>query len=113
MRNKKIKEEKNIKNKEIKKIKKEIPDEIKILYGKFYVFSFIYIFFFGVLYPFLFMERIKAWASILLFLLLGSFYIYMIVDVIKHKGRFNSTKFTLLILLVVMAFSFSIVKFVV
>ncbi len=100
------------KNRNNKNIKKEIPDNIKVLYGKFYVFSFIYIFFFLVVYPFILVNKIRYWASIMLFVLLGGFYIYMIWDVLKHKGRFNSTMFMVLILIVIMAISFSIVKFV-
>lgn len=101
--------EKNINN---KAVKREIPDNIKLLYGKFYVFSFIYIFIFLVIYPFILINRIKEWASIAIFIILGCFYIYMIWDVLKHKGQFNSTMFMILILLVIMALSFSIVKFV-
>lgn len=95
------------------KIKKEIPDEIKVLFGKFYLFSFIYIIFFLLIYPFILVNLVSLWGSIIIFISLIGFYGYMIVDVIKHKGRFNSTMFILLILIVIMAISFSIVKFVV
>jgi len=110
-RNKKLKEEKNINSKNSFKVKKQIPDNIKVLYGKFYVFSFIYIFFFSILYPLWLVKVLNKLSSLILFIFLGSFYIYMIIDVRKNKGRFNSTVFMLLILFVVMAYSFSIVKF--
>lgn len=113
VKKKSIKEEKKInKLKEIQ-VKKEIPEEIKVLFGKFYVFSFIYLFFFFVVYPFLLVEKLRVWSSVIIFVLLGGFYIYMIGDVLSHKGRYSSTAFLFLILLVLTAMSFSLVKFIV
>ncbi len=101
------------KNTKQKKIKKEIPDEIKILYGRFYVYSLIYIIFFGLIYPFLLIKSLSVLSSIIIFMGLGIFYIYIIRDVLKKKGRFNSTLFALFVLMVVMSLSFSLVKFLV
>ncbi len=95
------------------KIKKEIPDEVKILYGRFYVYSLIYIVFFGLIYPFLLVKRLSTLSSIIIFSCLGIFYIYIIRDVLKKKGRFNSTLFALFILIVVISLSFSVIKFLV
>lgn len=94
-----------------KKIDTAIPNEIKILFGKFYVFSIIYIIFFSVLFPFVIMKRISMISSFLIILFLAVFYIYMIVDVYKKKKEYNSTVYMMLIVLVLVSISFSIVKF--
>lgn len=91
-------------------IKKSIPDDIKILFGKFYVFSFFYIIFFFGLYPFWIVNKVSWGFSIVLFIILILFYGYMIRDVLKKKGNFLSTLFVVLILLVVMGISFSVIK---
>lgn len=107
------KKKKSTKNKiDVNKIvNKEIPNEIKILFGKFYLFSFIYIIFFAVIYPFLLLKVITELSSIILFIFLIMFYIYMIIDVKKKKKTYNSTMYMILILLVLVSISFSIVKF--
>lgn len=68
-----------------KKSDNAIPNEIKIIFGKFYVFSIIYIIFFFVLFPFMIMKRISMISSFLIILFLILFYIYMIVDVYKKR----------------------------
>lgn len=88
-----------------------VPDKIKILYGKFFLFSIIYLIFFAGLYPFFLVSRLSKIGSMLIFILLLGFYVYMIVDVIKHRENYNSSIFVLLIILVLIAISFSIVKF--
>lgn len=94
-----------------KKIISEIPDEIRIMYGKFYIFSLLYIIFFGLLYPLFFVKIISFWSSIIVFLSLIIMYIYMIIDVFKRKKTFNSNLFFYLIFLVFLVISLSIGRF--
>ena len=93
-----------------KQLKKEIPDEIKVLFGKFYVFSFIYILFFLVLLPYLLAKFFHKVSIALLIFWLVVFYVYMVIDVNKKRKTFTSTIFVFLIFLVGMAVSFSIIK---
>lgn len=88
-----------------------VPDEIKILYGKFFLFSIVYLLYFAILYPFFLVSKLSTIGSILIFILLFGFYVYMIIDVIKHRENYNSSIFVLLIILVLIAISFSVVKF--
>lgn len=88
-----------------------IPDKIKILYGKFFLFSIIYLIFFAGLYPFFLVSRLSKIGSILILILLLGLYIGMVLDVMKHRENYNSSIFVLLILLVLIAISFSVVKF--
>lgn len=105
----------NKKNKQKLKIDNQItiPDKIKVLYGKFFLFSMLYLLFFAILYPFFLVSRMSKIGSILIFVLLVGFYIYIIIDVLKHRENYNASIFVLLILLVMIAISFSIVKFLI
>lgn len=104
-KNKKIKQKLKIDN------QMTVPDKIKILYGKFFLFSIVYLVFFAGLYPFLLISKLSSIGSILIFILLLGFYVYMVVDVVKHRENYNSSIFVLLIILVLVAISFSVVKF--
>jgi len=57
-----------------RKLKDEIPNEIKILFGRFYVFSFVYILFFFLIYPFFLVHYISYYSSIILFAFFPFFY---------------------------------------
>lgn len=102
-------------NKGKKNISKEmydaVPNEVKVAFGKFYLFSLIYLIFFFGIYPFLIIGNINDFVSGLVFGFLVVFYIYMIVDTRKRTKTFASTYYYLLIFLVMLAMSFSIVKF--
>ena len=91
-------------------IHKQIPDEVKVALGKFYIFSLIYIIFFGVIFPFYLIYNVSLVSQILVIILLMIFYVYMLVDVFKKKQKFTSTLFVFLIILVFFLISFSIVK---
>lgn len=106
------------KNKNIKRkidvnnvVRKEIPNEIKILFGKFYLFSFIYILFFSIIYPLFLINILTELSSVIIFIFLIIFYIYIILDVKKKKNNYNSSMYVILILLVLTSISFSIIKF--
>ena len=91
-------------------LKREIPDEIKVLFGKFYVFSFVYILFFLILIPFVLGRFFHKVSIGLLIFWLSIFYIYMIIDVNKKRKSFTSSIFVFLIFLVVSSIIFSIIK---
>lgn len=98
------------KKKKVEEIKKEIPEEIKVLFGKFYVFSFIYILFFLLLLPLVLAKHLNKVFLVLLFFWLIAFYVYMVIDVNKKRKNFTSSIFVFLIFLVVSSVLFSIVK---
>ena len=105
---KKKKENKKVINDEV--IKSQIPDEVKVALGKFYIFSMIYMIFFGVIFPFIIIENVSLVSQILAVVFLVAFYVYMLIDVIKKKKRFTLTLFVFLIVVVFILISFSIVK---
>jgi hypothetical protein len=110
----------------IKKIKKKkvveppkvsmydtVPEDIKMLFGKFYAYSSLYVMFFGILYPFFLMYYLSKIFSILLFIMLIGLYVFIIYDIKKKIGKYKSNMFVLFIMLVLFAISFSIVRFIV
>ncbi len=105
------KEKDKTRNDYIKQYKNEIPDDIRILFGKFYVFSFIYLIFFLIIYPFILIKSFSLINLVLIISFLTIFYLFIVIDVIKKKKQFRSNLFILLIILVFIAISFSIVKF--
>ena len=111
MKKKASKKEVKKENKNIQEaIKEQIPEEVKVIFGKFYIFSLIYIIFFAGLFPFYFIYYISLVSQILCVVLLSAFYIYIILDVHKKRKTFMSTIYVILIALVFVAISFSIVK---
>ena len=104
--NKKAKKEKEVKE----TMNSQVPDEIKTVFGKFYVFSLIYILFFGIAFPFYVMDHISLVSRILQIVLLSLFYIYIVIDIRKKRKTFMSTIYIVLIIMVVLSISFSIVK---
>ena len=103
----KLKNKKNIS----KEMYEAVPDDIKIAFGKFYLFSLIYIIFFLGLYPFVLIKYISDFSCGLIVGFLTVFYIYMILDTKKKVKKFISTYFYILIFLVLLSISFSIVKY--
>lgn len=105
---KKKEKSKKVINEEV--IKSQIPDEVKIALGKFYIFSMLYLIFFGVVFPFMLIDSISLVSQILAVIFLTGFYVYMLIDVKKKKMKFTSTLFVILTILVFILISFSIVK---
>ena len=100
--------------KELKKLyKNEIPDNIKVIFGKFYFFSLLYLIFFLIIYPFVLIERFSLFNLLILLIFLSLFYIWIIIDVVKKKKGYNSNLFVLLIGLVILAISLSVVKLII
>ncbi len=97
-------------NNKNKKINDNIPDNILMIYGKFYFYSVAYMIIFGLFYPLLVIHRVSVISLVLSIVVLVSLYIYMIIDVIKKTKGFKSGVFSLFILLVILCFSFCIIK---
>ena len=104
---------KNDKRRLKKLYKAEIPDYIKVLFGKFYVFSFFYLVFFFVIYPFLLLKRISLFNLVAIICFFGLFYIWIVIDVFRKKKEYNSSLFIILLVLVLAAISFSVIKLLV
>jgi hypothetical protein len=90
-----------------------VPEDIKMLFGKFYAYSSLYILFFGILYPFFLMYYLNKIFTIVLFIMLIGLYGIIIYDVTNKKDKYKSNMFVIFIILVMFAISFSIVRFIV
>ncbi len=97
-------------NSKNKKINDNIPDDILMLFGKFYFYSFVYIILFALLYPLLLIPNISTISLVLSFIILIGLYAYIIFDVLRKSKGFKSSIFGLLIVLVIISISFAIVK---
>ena len=94
-----------------KEMYKAVPDEVKVAFGKFYVFSLVYIVFFLGIYPFLLINFMSDFSLGLIVGLLTVFYVYIITDTKRKVKTFVSTYYYLLIFIVFLAISFSVVKY--
>ena len=90
-----------------------VPDDIKMLFGKFYAYSLLYLVFFGILYPFILMYYLNKIFTIIMFIILIVLYIFIIIDIKKKIDKYKSNVFILFIILVLFAISFSIVRFII
>lgn len=97
--------------KQKREYKKNIPDEIKILYGRFTIYSLLMTLFFGFLFPFLLLGRISKVSSLLLFLILVLFYLFILIDVVRKRKTYHSSIFYILILLFFSTVFYSALKF--
>ena len=75
-----------------------------------YFYSVCYVVIFGLLYPLLFIGNISNISLVLSFVIFIGLYAYMIYDVLKKSKGFKSAVFSLFVVLVILAISFSIVK---
>lgn len=101
-----MKREKKKHNK--KKLKNEIPDEIKILFGKFYVYSLIIILIL-VFFPFI-LNSTSIEFSIFIFLVLICFYLSILKNIFKKKEKFTSILFVFMMFLTFLLFSIVLLK---
>lgn len=108
-----MKKQVNKKNKKniSKEMYKAVPEDVKIAFGKFYVFSFIYLIFFLLLYPFLLIKTLSDFCLGIVFGFLLIFYIYIIRDTRKKIKTFSSNLYYFLIVCVFLSMSFSIIKY--
>ena len=90
-----------------------VPEDIKILFGKFYAYSILYLIYFGLLYPFFLMYYLNKIFTVCLFIGLTLLYGVIIYDIKKKIGKYKSNVFIVFIILVVFTLSFSIIKFII
>ena len=74
-------------------IKSEIPKEIKIVFGKFYIFS-IFIFILLLMYPFFIMKYISIYSNVAIVIVLPVWYLLMIIDVVRKREVYRWTLFS-------------------
>lgn len=84
-------------SKKSKEIKKNIPDEIKVLFGKYYIFSFIIILALAIFYPLVVLNYFSIYTQIGFLVFAVLFDIYMTIGLFKKKGRFMSILVPILI----------------
>lgn len=99
-------------NKDNKNVLLEVPKHIKVLYGKFYVFTGI-IFIFLLLYPFLIMDHINIITNIGILLLMPIFYIIMVKEVLNKRETYRSFIFWIWIVLFFITYIVSLIKFII
>lgn len=87
-----------------------VPEEIKVLFGKFYVYSLLYIIFFGILFPWILMYYLNNIFSIIMIFVLIILYVFIVYDIKKKTGKYISNLFFFLIALVVLTVSLSVIK---
>lgn len=103
---------KKVKNNNRREYKKKIPEEIKVLFGKFYVYSFVISLFFFIVYPFWLVKCLSKWSLIGILVVSFIFYLSILYDVKKKKKHFSSSIFMVLIFIVFSSFLFSLAKLV-
>lgn len=90
-----------------------VPENIKMLFGKFYAYSFLYVLFFGILYPFFLMYYLNKIFTVVLFVILIILYGLVVYDILKKREKYKSNMFVLCILFVILNISFSLLRFIV
>lgn len=91
--------------------KNAIPVEIRVLFGKFYIFSLILSVFLGVGYQFI-VERVTFISSLLLLIFCLLFFIYIFIDFLNRKKNFMSTMIVFCIVIYISSLGFAIYKLI-
>ena len=89
-----------------------VPEDIKMVFGKFCAYSFLYVGFFGVIYPFFLMYYLDKLFSIGLIVGLIVFYGFIIFDTLKKAGKYKSNSFFFMVMFVVLVISLSIIRLI-
>lgn len=105
-----LKQLKKQKNKTNSKYLESIPREIRVIFGKFYVYSFV-LFVFLIVYSFI-MKYISNISNIALLIVLPILYLYMIIDVFKKSKKFRAVIFYVFIFLNIITYVCGLIKFV-
>lgn len=107
------KKKKELKDKIPKVVMDEtVPEDIKLIFGKFCTYSFLYVAFFGIIYPFFLMYYLNKIFSIVLILMLVFLYGFIIYDIRKKAGKYRSNSFFFLIMLVILVVSLSVIRLI-
>ncbi len=99
------------KNREVKEeIKKEIPNDIKVAFGKFYTYSIGIILF--MLFVIIFIKKLSTWFLITFLALVLIFYGYIIFNLFRQKKKFMSSFVVLDILVFALVYSLLVLKII-
>ena len=99
------------KNKEKKKdVKKEIPGEIKLAFGKFYTYSVGIILL--LLLVIILAKKLSSWFLITFMILTLVFYGYILFNLLKQKKKFMSSFMVIDILVFVLVYSLLLLKII-
>jgi len=94
-----------------KEIVKNIPDDIKVLFGKHFVFSMILIVIL-ILYPILVLRYCSIYSKIGILCFLFIFYGYMLFNLFRKRKNFMSVSVPLTIFIIIFLFIFDLVKLI-
>lgn len=94
------------------KYNENIPKEVKVLFGKFYLFSILVYLFLFVLYPLFIVNNVSVVSNIFILILFPLFYLYMIIEVLRNKGKYGSSLFWLFVIIFVVTYVLMVVKIV-
>lgn len=94
-----------------KEYKKSIPVEVRIAFGKYYIFSFIISLFLGIIYQFI-VSKISFISGLLLLIFSLLFYIYIFIDFLNNKNHFMSSMVILCIMVFIFCLGFAVYKFI-
>lgn len=97
--------------KRVKNYKKAIPVEVRVAFGKYYIFSFIISLFLGIVYQFI-ISKISFISGLLLLLFSLLFYIYIFIDFLNNKNHFMSSTVIFCIMVFIFCLGFAVYKFV-
>ena len=99
------------KNKEVENtIKKEIPNDIKVAFGKFYTYSIGIILL--MLFVMLFINKLSMWFLISFIIIILGFYGFVIFNLFKQKKKFMSSFLILDIIVFALVYSFLVLKII-
>ena len=99
-----------MRRKEKKKINADIDKNIRKAFGKFYIFSIVCILLL-LLFPFI-INRVKTWFSVLLLMFFLVFFIVMIRDLFRKKGKYWSAITSVLVFIFIVILTLDVIKFV-
>ena len=89
-----------------------IPKEVKVLFGKFYLFSIIVFLFLFVFYPLFIINNVSIVSNIFILILFPLFFLYMVIEVLKNKGKYGSGLFWLFVVIFIVTYVLMVIKFV-
>ncbi len=99
------------KNREVKEeLKKEIPNDIKVAFGKFYTYSIGIILF--LLFVMIFAKKLSLWFLITFMILILFFYGFILFNLLRQKKKFMSSFMILDIFIFVLVYSLLLLKII-
>ena len=91
-----------------KELKKNIPNEIKVEFGKFFIFSIILFIFLGIIYPLVIVKYCSIYTKIGVLVFSILFYGYMVFMLFKKKKSFMSLFVPISIIIFILLVGFAI-----